>query len=298
MFHLSRSHILVLMGLAVGAGMAAAAEQEMNARDVFRSARDRFYKENPQAAPSQTAASQTAPPPTSGTQAARRPAEQAPSRRPERAPDQRPHTAQRPDPDAPVLLPVVDRRPVLNPVTDAPLGLRYSLLRQTKNGSVEEVDVDTVFHSGDRIRIRLESTDMAYLYILAKGASGRWRALFPAEGSGQDHTMRPDESQVVPQGGWFAFDHQAGEERVFVMLSRKRVDDLDQAIARLRRTDRPQPATAPAAQDVPVMLAMHTAGARDLVFEKVDTAEHAAYVATKTGGPDSHVVAELTLKHR
>jgi hypothetical protein len=290
MFHSSRSRILALALLAVGAGMAAAAERELGARDVFRSARDRFYKENPQAAPPQA---------TKPIGPATKPVEQAQPKMPRPTPPPvRPSETQ----DAPVLVPVVDRRPVLSAVTDEPLALRYSLLRQTKDRSVEEVDVDTTFHSGDRIRIRLESTDMAYLYILAKGASGRWRVLFPADGAGQDHRMRPDESQVVPQGGWFAFDHQAGEEKVFVMLSRKRVDDLDQAIARLRNAGQQPAKAAPApaapAQDVPVMLAMHTAGARDLVFEKVDTTEHAAYVATKTGGPDSHVVAELTLKHR
>ncbi len=290
MFHSSRSRILALALLAVGAGMAAAAEREMGARDVFRSARDRFYKENPQAAP---------PSATKAVEPATKRVEQAQPNIPAPLP---PLVRLAETQDAPVLVPVVDRRPVLSAVTDAPLGLRYSLLRQTKDQSVEEVDVETTFHSGDRIRIRLESTDMAYLYILAKGASGRWRVLFPADGAGQDHRMRPDESQVVPQGGWFAFDHQAGEEKVFVMLSRKKVDDLDQAIARLRNAgQQPQkaaPAPAAPAQDVPVMLAMHTAGARDLVFEKVDTTEHAAYVATKTGGPDSHVVAELTLKHR
>jgi len=283
-------NMVILALLAAGVGLAAAAEREMNARDVFRSAKDRFYRQNPEAT---------------------KPQEPAKPKPPvEQASDRKPKAKQVPIPPPP---PVVeeDDRPTLRPVVDAPLGLRYSLLRQTSEYSAEEVDVDTVFRSGERIKIKLETTDMAYLYILAKGSSGRWRVLFPsAEIAGGAHRVRPDHSHTVPPRGWFAFDDQAGEEKVFVMLSRNKVQDLDQAIERLRKGSS-QPAQTPAApeKDVPVMLAMHMAGARDLVFEKVSMsdaapdaaapkAENAAYVVTKSGGPDSQVVAELTLKHR
>ncbi len=286
-------NLFVLALLAAGVGLAAAAEHEMNARDVFRSAKDRFYKQNPEASKAEP------------TPAPEPPVKQAADRKP--AP--RPKTNEVPIPPPATI--EDDERPVLRPVVDAPLGLRYSLLRQTSEYSAEEVDVDTVFRSGERIKIKLETTDMAYLYILAKGSSGRWRVLFPsAEIAGGAHRIRPDENHTVPPRGWFAFDDQAGEEKVFVMLSRSKVQDLDQAIARLRKGE-PQPAQSPAtpSKDVPVMLAMHMAGARDLVFEKVSMsdaapqsdeakAENAAYVVTKGGGPDSQVVAELTLKHR
>ncbi len=286
-------HLVVLALLAAGVGLAAAAEQQMTARDVFRSAKDRFYRQNPEAAQPQEPAKPEQPQP---------PVEQAT--------DRKPKANEIPIPPPPPAV-EEDDRPTLRPVVDAPLGLRYSLLRQTSQYSAEEVDVDTVFRSGDRIKIKLETTDMAYLYILAKGSSGRWRVLFPsAEIAGGAHRIRPDESHTVPPRGWYAFDDQAGEEKVFVMLSRNKVQDLDQAIERLRKGSS-QPVQAPAApqKDVPVMLAMHMAGARDLVFEKVSMsdaapeadepkAENAAYVVTKGGGPDSQVVAELTLKHR
>ena len=281
-----RSHkhlnLFVLTLLAASLGMAAA-QSEIHARDVFRSARDRFYKTNPQVAKPEPA----------------KPTEHATDRKP--APRTRP-TPHKPIETTPAL--TADERPMLRPVVDAPLGLRYSLLRQTSDSATEEVDVDTVFHSGDKIKIKLESTDMAYLYILAKGSSGRWRVLFPSvDIAGGAHRVRPDEDLSVPPRGWFAFDEQAGEEKVFVMLSRRKVDDLDQAIERLRKGSS-QPTQAPSApsDDVPVMLAMHVAGARDLVFEKVSHTEakpeNAAYVVTKSTGPGSQVVAELTLKHR
>jgi hypothetical protein len=292
-FDMIRSHkhlnVLILTLLTASLGMAAA-QSEIHARDVFRSARDRFYKTNPQVSKPEPA----------------KPTEQATDRKPAPAPRPKP-----PKPTEPKPTFTDDDQPALRPVVNAPLGLRYSLMRQTSEYAAEEVDVDTVFHSGDKIKIKLESTDMAYLYILAKGSSGRWRVLFPsADIAGGAHRVRPDEDLSVPPRGWFAFDEQAGEEKVFVMLSRRKVDDLDQAIERLRKGSS-QPVQAPSApaDDVPVMLAMHVAGARDLVFEKVShtdakpgtkqaTAENAAYVVTKSAGPDSQVVAELTLKHR
>lgn len=279
-----RLFVFALLAAGIGLAGAAAAEREMQARDVFRAARDRFFEENPKA---------------------KAPAPAVSEAKPKRAPaTSRPEQPQPPKPQA-------EERPTVRPVVNAPLGLRYSLLRQTGPYAAEEVDVDTVFRSGDRIKIRLESTDMAYLYILAKGASGRWRVLFPsARIAGGAHRVRPDESLSVPPSGWFAFDEQAGQEKVFVMLSRRKVEDLDQAIERLRNgTSQPVEAAPTPEPEVRVMLAMHRAGARDLVFEKVSAdsagaerhgakAENAAYVVTKSAGPDSQVVAELTLEHR
>ena len=43
-----------------------------------------------------------------------------------------------------------------------PLGLRYSFLKQQGNATVE-VDTETAFRSGERIRLTIESNDSAYL---------------------------------------------------------------------------------------------------------------------------------------
>ena len=51
--------------------------------------------------------------------------------------------------------------------TPVPLGLRYSILKQVRNNQAEEVDPDTIFHSGDRIRLSLESNDSGYLYVVS-----------------------------------------------------------------------------------------------------------------------------------
>src|SRR5215472_6095447 len=68
----------------------------------------------------------------------------------------------------------------VEPVAYMPLALRYSIL-QKKGNSFDEVDADSEFHSGDRVRVRVESNGTAYLYIVQLGSSGKWRVLFPSK---------------------------------------------------------------------------------------------------------------------
>src|SRR6267143_1083349 len=72
---------------------------------------------------------------------------------------------------------------IKNPKTSAaaPLGLRYSILKQMSGGETLEVDPDSVFHSGDRIRLSIEANDNGYLYIVLRGSSGNWGLLFPSK---------------------------------------------------------------------------------------------------------------------
>src|SRR5713226_4943015 len=50
------------------------------------------------------------------------------------------------------------------------LGLRYSILQENAGGSMAEVDPEKVFHSGDKIHLKLQVNDAAYLYLLAEGS--------------------------------------------------------------------------------------------------------------------------------
>src|SRR5574340_1205301 len=52
-----------------------------------------------------------------------------------------------------------------------PLGLRYSILEQMSDGRASEVDPDSFFRSGDRIRLSIEANDTAHLYIVQRGSS-------------------------------------------------------------------------------------------------------------------------------
>jgi hypothetical protein len=197
-----------------------------------------------------------------------------------------------------------------------PLGLRYSLLRNAGGDRYEESDADTVFRSGDRIRVSVESNDTAYLYVVIRGSSGSWKLLFPTpEVSGGSNVVESGRQYMIPPPpGRFAFDEQAGEEKLFLVLSRRPEPSLEQLIYSLSSGEKPAEEKAPkqmllAQASLPIddSLVNRLRGqvyARDLIFEKVDETtpgekkEKAVYVVNPAGARDSRLVADLSLKHQ
>ncbi|MGA2157508.1 MAG: DUF4384 domain-containing protein [Bryobacteraceae bacterium] len=204
--------------------------------------------------------------------------------------------------------------------TAKPLGLRYSILRNNGGGDYRETAPDTVFHSGDWIRVAIEVNDAGYLYIAMKGASGTWKILFPtAEIAGGNNRVESGQQYTIPSApGRFAFDQQPGEEQLFIVLSRRPESDLEHLIYSLGSSG-VSPTSSPAQpSEQPKLLSAQARPlgdplvgrlrsevyARDLVFEKVDEStpgekkENAVYVLNRTGSPDSRLVADFVLKHQ
>ena len=218
--------------------------------------------------------------------------------------------------------------PVAYGASVRPLGLRYSILKYAGDQEYMEVDPDLIFRSGDRIRLRVQVNDPAYLYIVMKGSSGNWRVLFPSPeyDSGANRVL-PGRDYDIPSRTRFVFDETPGEEKLFFILSRQSESDLDKLIYEL---DQPAaapatPASAPAkTKPVKTMMALNTINvsdnlvgqlrgkviARDLVFEKVDdktappaaagapAKEKAVYVVNPDTGASSRLVVDVSLKHR
>jgi hypothetical protein len=199
------------------------------------------------------------------------------------------------------------------PVAYAPLGLRYSLLHSSDGAGYSEVDADTMFHSGDKLKVTAQSNDPAHLYVIARGSSGNWQVLFPsAQVGGGDNKVAAMKEYEIPPGGRFYFDENPGEEKLFVVLSRKPVENLEALIYDLGKKPKegaPEKSLVLAQRIAPIddaMVGRLRAGvqARDLVFEKVDekTAgpkkEKAVYVVNTKTAPDARLVVDLTLRHR
>ncbi|MCW5965129.1 MAG: DUF4384 domain-containing protein [Bryobacterales bacterium] len=177
-----------------------------------------------------------------------------------------------------------------------PLGLRYTIIKRV-GGNAEEVPVDTVFRSGDRIQVAVEANEAGYLYIIARGSSGAWKPLFPsAEAEGGKNYIPAGKVTTIPAGYVFTFDDQAGEEKLFVVFSRKPEPSLESLIYDLGTgkgntapASAPKPSKVtdpePADEGAPkVLLAsnrvdirddvvgnMRRVYARDLIVEKVQT---------------------------
>ena len=196
-----------------------------------------------------------------------------------------------------------------------PLGLRYAVLKRDAGGQYNEVDPDTSFRSGDRIRLKVDANTSGYLYVVMRGSSGTWKLLFPsAEVAGGSNHVSKGESRQIPSGerGQFVFDEQAGSEKLFIVLTRQPEPDLDKLIYSMggtvtkdgsRGSDRSLVAQASLGDDVVSKLRAQV-NSRDLVFEKVDSAsadgkiENAAYVVNPSSAPDARLVVDIALKHK
>jgi hypothetical protein len=183
-----------------------------------------------------------------------------------------------------------------------PLGLRYAVLKRDASGQYAEVDPDTSFRSGDRIRLHVDANTSGYLYVVMQGSSGTWKLLFPsAEVAGGSNLVRKGESRQIPSGdrGQFVFDEQAGNEKLFIVLTRQPEPDLDKLIYSMGGTpgakDRSLVAQASVSDSVVSKLRTQS---RDLVFEKVDSTENAAYVVNPSTAPDARLVVDIALKHK
>lgn len=205
----------------------------------------------------------------------------------------------------------------------AGLAMRWTITQVMPDGNKKEVPTTKAFKSGDRINVRVEVNDFGYLYILSRGSSGKWSPLFPSPTiSGGDNRVGPNQAYTIPAGFVFKFDDQPGEERLFIVFSRKPEPDFDGLIYKVApdRTNSPELKPSDPIRPAPgILLAMNSPisdpfidrvkvmYARDLIVEKVEGEvktsslgprfEHAAYVASKRGD-EPRVSAEVTLTHK
>lgn len=197
------------------------------------------------------------------------------------------------------------------------LGLRCSMLLRGLDGRYIEVAPDSVFHSGDHIRLSLLANEPGYIYVIQQGSTGSWSPIFPPPGSAPDaNKIAAGQLQMVPDGTRaFAFDQNPGTEKLYVILSRTPIHDIDQAIQGLKGNQPAAPQTAPADGDVLIAenkipdFFVQQLASRDLTLvdeQKVDNSsvdagagERAIYVVSKAGGADagSEVMLSLTLHH-
>jgi Domain of unknown function (DUF4384) len=198
------------------------------------------------------------------------------------------------------------------------LGLRCSLLLRGLDNRYIEVPSNSVFHSGDHIRLSLLANEPGYIYVIQQGSTDTWSPVFPPPGSPPDaNKIAAGQIQMVPGGTRaFAFDKSPGVEKLYVILSRAPVADIDRAIRGLQSNSHPAPPANPdsanevliAADSIPNLFVRQLAS-RDLTLVDEQTVndssgnanggEQATYVVSKASAPDSssEVVLKLDLRH-
>jgi len=116
------------------------------------------------------------------------------------------------------------------------VGLKTGIVLRTEgpNGQCQfrEVAEDFEFRAGDRFRIRVQTNAEGYLYIVARDGQGSFRLLFPSATTA-DATSRLArfESRMIPERDWFAFDAQAGQERLYVFFNAKPMKEFERLVA-------------------------------------------------------------------
>ncbi len=274
------------MKLAAGIGLgllalAAAWPQD----DTQLTPRELFYSPGPAPAPAQT----------------------NPSPRKKPAPKPVTPPAVKPPADAQTTT----KTPTVVPVSYTPLALKYSIL-QRKGDRFEEVDADTEFHSGDRIRVKVAANSAAYLYIVMGGSSGQWRVLFPSKeiSGGNNHIEAGGECTIPPENDPpFYFDETAGIEKVSLVLSRSPEPDLEKLIYAVGDPSRAGEQKTIMALNHPIdgSVVGHLRDevlSRDLVFEKYDGStpdgqqEKAVYAATRDRSAGARLFVDLKLVHK
>lgn len=203
------------------------------------------------------------------------------------------------------------------PETGTALGLKYTILKLTGN-KMTPVAPSSVFHTGDKIQFSIETNGPGYLYIVNHGSSGNWMPMFPSpEIAGGSNYVEGFHTYTFPADYRFAFDEQAGDERVFLIFSRDAKPDFEQLVYSLQggkttptNQGRPAQPSAPvlrASVDDSAIGRLNQTYARDLVIEKIgDDAkakadpqeEKAVYVVNPSGSADSALVVDLHLVHQ
>jgi hypothetical protein len=195
-----------------------------------------------------------------------------------------------------------------------PLGLRYALLKVGDSSELAEVLPETAFHSGDKVKISLMANQPGYIYIIQQGSSGNWRPLFPAQGDlPESNRVEAGRIYQIPSGKSFQFNQQTGEERLFILLSRQVVSDLDGVIFTLQHQEDPAKPTTPSSDQIEASnrisdeLVQHLKS-RDLMevedppqeTKSASLGENAMYVVSQGKGNSSasQVFADLVLDHR
>ncbi|MBV8818441.1 MAG: DUF4384 domain-containing protein [Acidobacteriaceae bacterium] len=174
-----------------------------------------------------------------------------------------------------------DATPTYQNAAYVPLGLKYSILKRQPDGDYTEVDPDENFVHGDRIRVRVETNDTGYLYVVnMQSSSGNWQVLYPSSDAGGmkgNNKVEKGHEYLIPKTN-FRFDENAGTEKLFVILSRQPEEDLEKLIYSLQesKTKKPQSqigekmmASNLMVEDDLIKKMRQTYG-RDLLIEKVD----------------------------
>ena len=107
----------------------------------------------------------------------------------------------------------------------------FGALKKANGSKFEAITKDTDLQTGDQIKFFLKANDNCFVYLIYRSSQGELSILFPHRFKLQRAEYTVAGNHYIPKGDqWFELDEHTGEERFYLLASKKRLMDLEALI--------------------------------------------------------------------
>ncbi len=107
----------------------------------------------------------------------------------------------------------------------------FGALKKANGSKFEAVTKDTDLKTGDQIKFFLKVNDNCFVYLIYRSSQGDLAILFPQRFKLMSAEYTVAGNHYIPKGDqWFELDEHTGEERFYLLASKKRLMDLEALI--------------------------------------------------------------------
>jgi len=132
-----------------------------------------------------------------------------------------------------------------DPLKDAPLSVKLDVMARVPTGmptrgsdikyKIVEIDKGDSLNTGDSFKIKYQLEEEAYVYLLSRGSQGKILKIFPEKDTLQLVKLEPNKVYNLPQNDkWFVLDDNIGKETLYLLASRKPIEDIDRKVDKLK----------------------------------------------------------------
>ena len=104
----------------------------------------------------------------------------------------------------------------------------FGALKRANGSKFVAVTKDTDLKTGDQIKFFLKVNDNCFVYLIYRSSQGELSILFPHRFKLMSAEYTLAGNHYIPKGDqWFELDEHTGEERFYLLASKKRLMDLE-----------------------------------------------------------------------
>ncbi|MGD9045786.1 MAG: DUF4384 domain-containing protein [Desulfobacterales bacterium] len=104
----------------------------------------------------------------------------------------------------------------------------FGALKKANGSKFEAITKDTDLKTGDQIKFFLKVNKSCFVYLIYRSSQGDLSVLFPHRFKLKSVEYTVAGNHYIPKGDqWFELDEHTGEERFYLLASKKRLMDLE-----------------------------------------------------------------------